>query len=255
MMSLEEWQLEFSNYLVGDSTQKLETTGRYEVYKNSTQAIHINALKISYPVTHALLGERNFNQFSRLYLKRNKYPIQSLDDVGSDLDEFVDDCKQLDSISYLKEVVSLEWLLQALPKISRCKSDRSSQAAFNSKHAALQKTESIIYLASHVDIFYSGRSAVEIWKAHQQESITENIVVEGPSKWWLISNELDGIRFSQIQEKQFNLMNQIKSSGNLSELFSLNYMDQNIESISSLINVGLIKLHHNNSNHEVPHVN
>ncbi|MFZ0498845.1 MAG: DNA-binding domain-containing protein [Steroidobacteraceae bacterium] len=119
--ALPEWQRQFLDALYDADARGplaiidghgLEPDARLRIYRHSSEAIHIGALRITYPAVLALVGDDYFDQTTRGY--RRAHPSQSgnLQTFGTCFAEYLETLPDLRAFAYLPDVARLEWLRQ-----------------------------------------------------------------------------------------------------------------------------------------------
>ncbi len=99
---------EASTYVAADG---LSTAGRLAVYRNTFASVLANALRLSYPAVHRLVGADFFEGVARVFIEERPPQSACLDDYGVDFAEFLSRFSPASSLAYLPDVARLEWAI------------------------------------------------------------------------------------------------------------------------------------------------
>ena len=118
MQKIKNLQLAFHQSILEDSNQNLDfikssyPKERFNIYRQSIFENMRNALAATYPGIWVLLGETCANNAAHIFLNnRDNLPSSGcLDDWGKGFIEFLNQQKELQSLDYLKDYASYEWL-------------------------------------------------------------------------------------------------------------------------------------------------
>lgn len=118
---LHELQQGFADALTGRSDAVsswiegagLEPTARLQIYRNTVAGTLDAALRDSYPVVLALVGEDFFDAMAARYRARHPSTCGNLQRFGGALGEFLEQMPEARSLGYLPDVARLDWLRQA----------------------------------------------------------------------------------------------------------------------------------------------
>lgn len=101
--------------LVGDSAAEyvvpdgLEPQARIAIYRNTTTATLVRALRLSYPAVRSLVGPEFFEGSARLFIEQNPPLCAHLDSYGAAFPDFLAQMPQAASLAYLPDTARLEW--------------------------------------------------------------------------------------------------------------------------------------------------
>lgn len=77
-----------------------------DIYRNNLYATLTNALRLTYPKIHQLVGEKKFKKFCLKFIKQNRSYSGNLDEYGENFSNFF--VKKEDG--FLSELAQVEWL-------------------------------------------------------------------------------------------------------------------------------------------------
>ncbi len=228
-MNLKQWQSFCSDYIASNHQENSTQYKRLSVYKDSILAIHINALVISFPVIYRLLGTGFFNQIATQYILHKNWRSHSIDELGCDFDEFLTQHQLATTMDYLIEVAKIEWLVQSLTEPKSANDSVSMLPNF------LKQAEDVtIVLRDNVNFLHLNKGGIEVWFAHQKESMdTVNIknVTEG---YWLFTNEAEMVTAEEIDDALYEFISLIKDGCSLNSICEKIGLDSAIEFIARL---------------------
>lgn len=93
-------------YVVADG---LAPERRLSVYRNTFDSTLANALRLSYPAVHKLVGTEFFEGAARLFAHERPPQASCLDFYGADFADFLAAFEPARSLPYLPDVAHLEW--------------------------------------------------------------------------------------------------------------------------------------------------
>ncbi len=238
-MTLLEWQNVFSAQLRGKSENESNHLARLSVYRDSINAIHQTALKISFPVIEKLLGRRIFAYLSNDFIKETDWQSYSLDEFGDDFPGFINNHKQLNSLLYMAEVAAIEWTVQSLPENIRMNEDLEQRLFSMAKSGQ----DIQIQLKSNVMLVYSEHGGIEIWRAHQNEVVEEiDLQQTNPCYCYLIRTH-DGLSVDVISRDLYRFGKSLQGGISMTRLCERIGIDLAIRQLKSLMEHQLISFH------------
>jgi hypothetical protein len=99
---------EASTYVAANG---LSAAGRLAVYRNTFSSVLTNALRLSYPAVHRLVGAEFFEGAARVFIEAQPPHSACLDDYGGEFAEFLSRFPPAASLAYLPDVARLEWAI------------------------------------------------------------------------------------------------------------------------------------------------
>lgn len=93
-------------FIVADGLSAVE---RLSVYRNTFASVLTNALRLSYPAIHRLVGAEFFEGAARVFIEERPPHSACLDDYGAEFAEFMSRFPPAASLVYLPDVARLEW--------------------------------------------------------------------------------------------------------------------------------------------------
>jgi hypothetical protein len=81
---------------------------RLDVYRDTLASVLTNALRLSYPAVHRLVGKEFFEAAAHVFLTGHPPTSAWLDDYGADFPDFLAEFAPAKSLAYLPEVARLE---------------------------------------------------------------------------------------------------------------------------------------------------
>ncbi len=182
--ALPDWQRQFLDALyVADAPgpfaaidgHGLEPDARLRIYRHSSEAIHVGALRIAYPAVLALVGEDCFDQTARGYRAAHPSRSGNLQVFGARFAEYLEALPDLRPLAYLPDVARLEWLRQtsALAADAEFVAPDTSTDAWANIDASLR-----IDLHPSVRLLASAHPILTIWRYALQPT-SESPVLDG----------------------------------------------------------------------------
>ena len=87
----------------------LSAAERLDIYRNTFASVLTNALRLSYPAAHRLVGAEFFEGAARIFIAGNPPTSACLDDYGAEFPAFLAAFAPAASLAYLPDVAGLEW--------------------------------------------------------------------------------------------------------------------------------------------------
>ena len=228
-MNLEQWQNFCSDYIATNHPKITTTHKKLSVYRDSIIAIHINALVISFPVINRLLGRVYFNQLATEYILHKNWQSNSIDEIGHDFDEFLTRHQIATRMEYLVEVSKIEWLVQSLrePKFT-------GDSASMLPEILKQGQDVTVALNDNVSFLHLNKGGIEVWLAHQEESLDTINIENATEGYWLFANEVEMVTTEEIDDELYQFVSLIKDGCSLGILCEKIGLDNTIAFIVQL---------------------
>lgn len=204
-------QSEFSKALLNSSTavpaglaepQSFDSEQRFNVYRNNVLSSLIEALRQSFPVVCALVGEEAFAKLAAQYVTH--YPPKSayLFEYGDQFGLFLESKEELRSYPYMAEVAQLEYQILCSTHAGDAPPTPGLLEALCANPPLLAQTR-FIFAPSFKLLAFTHASA-SIWAAHQQSLVgLDSVNVEQP-EWLMLSRpnysvELDWLEIGEFE--------------------------------------------------------
>lgn len=95
-----------AEYIVADD---IAAAARLNIYRNTFAATLTNALRLSFPSIHRLVGDAFFESAARMFIEQQPPQRAYLDEYGAAFPEFLAGFVPAASLPYLPDVAELEW--------------------------------------------------------------------------------------------------------------------------------------------------
>lgn len=182
----------------------IDPSRRLDVYRNTVAGALTNALRLSYPAVHRLVGGECFDGAAARFIETYLPRCANLDDYGGELPEFLACFAPVAALDYLPDVARLEWLVSralhapdaeplALAQVAALTVDEQARARFVPHPAtALLRVD---------------HPADSIWRAvltQNDAALTAIDLASGPV-WLLVHRSESGIDVSRLGEAAWRL--------------------------------------------------
>lgn len=182
--ALPEWQRQFLDALYDAEApgplaaiggHGLEPDARLRIYRHSGEAIHIGALRITYPAVLALVGEDCFDQTVRGYRRAHPSRSGNLHGFGARFAEYLETLPDMRGFAYLPDVARLEWLRQESVLAADAKSALPDIFA-----EELADTGESLWIGLHpsIRLLPSTHPILTIWR-YAIQPMSERLVLDG----------------------------------------------------------------------------
>jgi len=227
-----------AKHVLGDD--RLSAEQRLGIYSGSVHGILTQALGLTFPVCKLLVGDKFFDNMTKLFI--DKYPPTTtiFAEYGNDLPLFLSSFEPVNDIPYFVDMARFEWARHSVyhqqcqqiidfNKLAEVPEEQQAKLSFK-----LSKTLHLIQSDFRID---------DIWFAHQENSDVklENIDLEESIKL-LIWKDKESIKISSMSHTEedsayWDFLNAISSQaatlGDLAEAFGEKlpeYLNQTIQS-------------------------
>ena len=209
MPSLHEMQRAFARNLVEleDDAVAFHVFGdglapgrRIAVYRNTFEGNLVNALRLSYPAVHRLVGTEFFEGAARLFAQKQPPRTAYLDEYGAAFPEFLAHFPPAASLAYLPDVARLEWAVtRALHAPDAAPLDAPHLAKLDPADH-----ERICFVADPSVTLVSAGSPVDaIWRAvlaRDDMALGAINLAAGPV-WLLVQRHATGVVVTRMEER------------------------------------------------------
>ncbi|MBU6459828.1 MAG: putative DNA-binding domain-containing protein [Proteobacteria bacterium] len=194
-LSLADWQTTFMKELQGSPSAFFKKAvnpktvqARTLIYRNTIFNNKLNALKISFPIVHALIGDACFQGLSHSYIENHPSTSGNLNFYGKNFPEFIKNNNIINQVIYLADMARLEWLIHELRFTAEDSPNNLSRLEFVPSHAL----ESLrFHFQPSVKMLHSPFPVSTIWKMHQPNSDIKTVHLnEGED--WILLRQLQG---------------------------------------------------------------
>ena len=195
---------------------KLEAKRALEVYQEDYQARLTEALKNTYKAIHLILGDEDFNQLAKSYIKTYFSKSPNLDDYGEDLSTFIQNKQLYKDYPFLSELADFEWKF----RLSFHLESIDGLDAYELEKVLLLES-SLIQLSPFVFMIDYQYSISEIYQYalidHQEES-AESMSFHH-SQYLLMFKGQKNVQITTLTKNQWHWTKQLINSINLNKLF------------------------------------
>jgi len=170
-VSLERLQTDFAGALL-DAAGAPELVGeptaeRLALYRGNIQSGWRTALAQAYPVVRALVGEEFFSALARAYARTHPSASGDLNAFGASFGGFIDGFPPAQSLPYLGDVATLEWLAHRAHRAADARAFARERIAAISPHELLASQFILHPACAWMQSLYPIAS---IWRAHQVDA-------------------------------------------------------------------------------------
>ena len=172
---------------------------RLAVYRNTFDGNLANALRLSYPAVHRLVGAEFFEGAAHIFAHGQPPRAAYLDEYGADFPEFLADFPPAASLPYLAGVARLEWAVnRALHVPDAASLDAQQLAGLDSAdHASIR-----FVVHPSVTLMRASYPLDAIWRAvlAQDDKALAAIDLAEEPVWLLVQRLATGIEVTRIDE-------------------------------------------------------
>ncbi len=206
-------------YVVADG---LAPEQRLSVYRNTFDSTLANALRLSYPAVHKLVGAQFFEGAARIFAHERPPRASWLDVYGADFGDFLAEFAPAASLPYLADVARLEWAVtRALHAPDTEPIDANRLAAVDSgSHDRMR-----FMVDPSVSLLRSDYPADAIWRAvleGDNAALAALDLADGPVGL-LVQRICAGVEVARIDEAAFRVTSALIEGQTLGE--ALAYAD------------------------------
>jgi hypothetical protein len=175
---------------------------RLDVYRNNFFASLTNALRLSFPAVHRLVGEEFFDALAQSFIAAEPPQSAYLNAYGAGFADYIAQFPAASSLPYLADVAGLEWAVnRALhaPDVQPLKAEEfAAIAGVAPEHLVLTPHPSIGLL--HFD-----RPIEEIWRAvlAQDDEGLGSIDLNAGPQYLIVERSAAGVQVSRLDEAEW----------------------------------------------------
>jgi len=187
---------EAAAYIVADG---IDPAARLGIYRNTFASVLTNALRLSYPAVHRLVGAECFEGVVRLFIDEAPPRTANLDDYGADFPDFLMRCEPVSALAYVPDVARLEWM------VNRTLHAPDAQPLALARLAALTEDEQArVRFMPHpsAGLLRIDHPADSIWRAalaHDDAALAAIDPASGPV-WLLVHRTDSGVEVTRLSE-------------------------------------------------------
>lgn len=173
---------------------------RLAIYRNTFDGNLANALRLSYPAVHRLVGAEFFEGAARIFAHARPPPAAYLDEYGSEFPAFLADFPPAASLSYLADVARLEWAVnRALHAPDAAPLDAQQLAGLDA--ADHDRIRFLVHPS--ITLVCASYPLDAIWRAvlAQDDTALAAIDLAEEPVWLLVQRLVTGIEVTRLDER------------------------------------------------------
>ncbi len=237
-MKLKQVQSEFSKAIIHGLSPTPDsglTESRLNIYANSVEAIHINALSIIFPVFKKFTGDSFFNRIVMDFLKHNTYEFKSLEKIGKDFIAATNNNEALNNYFFYQDLMRLENCIHNLQFAYSDENRPVSQSELSEKSPDNLRFTN----RQNVELISIDKNATSIWDAHQQETV-DTLSTDTPETSYYLIEKLDSeVSINELDKDIFLASQQLFDGANFERLCEIH----GVEIASQSLTMALQKNH------------
>ncbi len=177
----------------------IEPEARLDIYRNTFASVLTNALRLSYPAVHRLVGAECFEGAARLFIDEQPPQSACLDEYGANFPETLARLEAVAALAYLPGVARLEWAVsRALHAPDAEPLDVARLAAF------AENDQARVRFAPHpsAGLVRADHPADAIWRSvlEQDDAALAAIDPASGPLWLLVHRAATGVEVSRLSE-------------------------------------------------------
>jgi hypothetical protein len=178
---------------------------RLDIYRNTHVSSLTNALRLSYPVVHRLVGAAFFESAAGIFIEKHPPRSADLDEYGGELAEFLRHFGPAASLAYLADVAALEWA------VSRALHAPDAKALDLTKLAAIPpQDQGRVHLRAHpsLHVLRSNYPVDAIWRAimaADETTLASLDLASGPVHL-LVERQFGGIQVIRLGQDEWRFL-------------------------------------------------
>jgi hypothetical protein len=200
-------------YVLADG---IAPAARLAIYRNTYDGNLINALRLSFPAVHKLVGAEFFEGAARIFAREHPPRVSWLDGYGADFAAFLAEFRPAASLPYLADVAQLEWA------VNRALRSPDTEPLDANRLAAVDPAlhERICFVADpSITLLRTDHPADAIWRAvlaGDDAALGAIDLVEGPVRL-LVQRRVAGIEVMRLDEPTFRITDAFMAGAPLGE--------------------------------------
>jgi hypothetical protein len=178
----------------------LRPAERLEVYRNTCASVLVNALRLSYPAVHKLVGAEFFEGAARLFIAGHPPASACLDDYGDAFPEFLGGFGPATSLPYLPEVARLEF---AVCRALHAQDAEALDARCLARVAQAERVRFVPHLS--VTLLEATQPADLIWRAvlNGDDAALAAIDLASGTVRLLVERRASGVEVARLSEPEW----------------------------------------------------
>jgi hypothetical protein len=184
---------------------------RLQVYRNNTIISLTEALRATYPVVAALVGEKFFGFAAKAFISGDPPQAPRLAEYGGGFAAFLATFESARTLPYLADVAALEWAMNeahhALDDVALTPQDLSTVPQENAPSIVLELRRSCRLLQSKYRID-------RLWQAHQPGGSLQDLAIDGDCHL-LVYRPQDDVEMMTLDAVGFALLSRIGEGATL----------------------------------------
>jgi hypothetical protein len=192
-------------FIIGDG---LVPGKRLALYRNTFVSNMTNALRLSYPAVHRLVGAEFFEGAARIFVHERPPASAYLDEYGGGFPEFLVGFPPAASLSYLPEVARLEWA------VNRALHAPDAEPLDVARLAAVEpKDHDRVRFVAHpsVSLVTADCPVDAIWRAvlEQDNAALTAIDLAAGRVWLLVERTASRVEVKRLDERAWRVANEL----------------------------------------------
>mgnify|MGYP001182392842 CR=1 FL=1 len=175
---------------------------RLSIYRNTSRSTLTNALRLTYPAVHRLVGDDFFAAAADAFITNGPPHTAWLDVYGASFPEFLRSFEPAAALVYLADVARLEWAigraLHAFDRKPLALAQLASVAESHQSHVCFEPHPAVSLVSSDYPVD-------AIWRAvlARDDAALEAINLAAGAVWLLIERNASGIEVARLGEQRW----------------------------------------------------
>lgn len=209
-------QQETANKDIINSSKNLSARESINIYRSSFESAFINVLIATFPVCKKIVGDEFFKNMAKCYIQQQASFSTNIDHYGKFFPNFIRSFSHTQSLPYLGDTATLEWLLQCTAEGD----DYISSTLASLQDIPEEQQSNIIFKTPNNSfLFYSPFPINKIWEFNQDNYAgPDQLQLDNQSCFLIIWRPQDLPTFETITQSQWQLLTKLKSNTSVAEL-------------------------------------